>query len=231
MTHKLILPLASSLVLLASIPALAASHGHAPNGDKHGKPSHTVVLPSQAATTAQSAVNGNVPIGNGQNQAKDSTKVSATSGSKHDQQGSPHSGQPGSVKAAVAEIHVLRTEIQGARLKYVASIKMYIQSLSATLASGKTGSLETALSQLKKINSTLAQTVQSEMKAKGASTAGADAKGLTKVTAKFKAELAALQAATKEVQGLTTTLNGTSTSTTSTSSSISTSGSSSTTGS
>lgn len=227
MTHKLILPLASSLVLLASIPALAASHGHAPNGDKHGKSSHTVVLPSQAATTAQSAVNGNVPIGNGQNQTKDSAKVSATSGSKHDQQGSPHSGQPGSVKTAVAEIHTLRADIQGARLKYVASIKTYLQTLSVTLALGKTGSLQTALGQLKKINTTLAQTVQTEVKAHEASSSGGNVKGLTKVIATFTAELAALQAATKEVQGLTTTLNNGS----ATTGSSSPSGSSSTTGS
>lgn len=231
MSRKFILPVASSLVLLASIPVLAASHGQNHKPGQHGNSSHTVVLPSQASSTAQAAVSGNVPIAQGtpSHQSSVSASVSTTNTrSQHGKSKNHPSGQPASVKAAVTEMHTLRTEIKAARLKYVAAIRVYIQTLSTSLAAGQSGSLQTALSQLKTINITLAQEVKTEMTAKTASTSSKGSQGLTEVVAKFKAELAALTAATKEVNALTSTL--TVTTSTSPSPSTSTSTSSSTSG-
>ncbi len=235
MSRKFILPVAGSLVLLASIPVLAASHGHSHGSIQHGNSSHTVVLPSQASTTAQAAVSGNVPISQGtpSNQSSVSASVSTTTaGSQHDKSKHHPSGQPASVKAAVTEMHALQSQIKAARLKYVAVIKVYIQTLSTSLATGQTGSLQTALAQLKTINLTLAQTVKTEMTAKKASASAKGSHGLAEVVDKFKAELAALTNATKEVQTLTSTLTVTTSTTpsTTTSTSTSTSTSSSTSG-
>lgn len=223
MTYKFLIPIASSLVLLGSIPVLAASHTKTHGPGQHGNSSHTVVLPRQAAATAHTAVSGKVPLGQGNasNQATVSTSasmISMTTGPQHGNKRKNSSGQPIAVNTAVAEIHTLRTQIQGARLKYVAAIKTYIRTLATTMASGQSGSLQTALSQLKSINQTLAQTVKTEMTAKAVQTSGTGSHGPSQVVTKFKAELAALTAATKEVQSLTTILTSTASTSTSTSS-------------
>lgn len=228
MRRKFILPVASSLVLLASIPVLAASHGQNHGLGQHGKSSHTVVLPSQASSTAQAAVSGNVPSTQGSDSNHSAVSASAsttTPGSQYGQSQKHPSGQPASVKAAVTEMHTLQPEIKTARLQYVAAIKTYIQTLSASLAAGQTGSLQTALSQLKTINTTLAQTVKIEITAKTASSTAKGSHGLTAVVAKFKAELTALTAATKEVEALTSKLTVATSTTPSTSPSTSTSSS------
>lgn len=192
MNRRFILPLAGSLILLGSIPVMAAGHGHA--SVAHSAPSHTVTLPTQAASQTRAALQAHLSTGS-------PAHLRATT----------HlSGQPTQIKADIAEIHTLRAEIQTARTQYVAAVQAYVKALSATLSTGQSTGLSTALNQLHTINVTLAQAVKTEISANAAAsstgTTPAKSTGLVQVIAKFKAELTALQAATAQVQVLTAQL-------------------------
>lgn len=194
MNRRVILPLAGSLILLGSIPAMAARHGQAPIAHPIAA-SHAVTLPPQAASQAREAVQSHSSSANFPGHAHVTTHPS---------------GQPVQVKTDVAEMHTVRAEIQTARSQYVAAVQAYVKALSATLRAGQSAGLSTALNQLHTINVTLAQTVKTEMSANAAaSSAGtttAKATGLVQVIAKFKSELAALQTATAQVKALTAQL-------------------------
>ena len=193
MNRRFLLPLAGSLILLGSIPVMAAGHGQAPVA--HNGPSHIVTLPTQAASQARTAV-----------------KAHSSNGSPAHLRATSHlSGQPTQIKADIAEIHTLHEEIQTARNQYVAAVQAYVKALSATLSTGQSTGLSTALNQLHTINVTLAQAVKTEISANAAAsstgTTPAKTTGLVQVIAKFKTELTALQAATVQVQALTAQLD------------------------
>lgn len=227
MTRNVIAPLASAIVILASLPAMAATHGgHGHGPGTHSQAAQHAVVPSQAAGAAQSAVKGQSPTPHSQashTTGPTSASTARSAGTSHRAQHAP--GQPSGIKTAVAEIRTLRSKIQTARMHYVAAVQTYLHALSTGLASGQSGTAATALSQLRTINTTLAQTVKTERAANAASSTAGSAgtttrssttvttssasaprntpSGLAAVVTKFQAELSALKAATTQVQSLT----------------------------
>lgn len=228
-THwKVLYPLAASaaLAIAVTVPVMAAGHG----------PVH---VPSQAAShgSASSAKSGNhggasisphrptVP-----SQASSHSAGSASSlpnqANQHASAASHQHGQSASVLADVQKMRALKGKIQTARQQYVAAIRAYLQAVSHTLATGKTNTIQTALSQLKTINITLAHTVQTEKTAQRASASTGSQSGtsaLNNVIATFQAELTALTKATTQVRTLDSSLSSSTSSNTSTSPSSTTS--------
>ncbi|PSR23189.1 MAG: hypothetical protein C7B43_20295, partial [Sulfobacillus benefaciens] len=182
-THwKVLYPLAASaaLAIAVTVPVMAAGHGpvHVPSqAASHGSASsaksgnhggasispHSPTVPSQASSHSPT-----VP-----SQASSHSAGSASSlpnqANQHASAASHQHGQSASVLADVQKMRALKGKIQTARQQYVAAIRAYLQAVSHTLATGKTNTIQTALSQLKTINITLAHTVQTEKTAQRAS--------------------------------------------------------------
>ncbi|MCY0865773.1 MAG: hypothetical protein OWQ57_12535 [Sulfobacillus sp.] len=180
-----IAPLAAAASLVVAWPVWA--HGHQPTNRPAPAQTTAPVLPTGAS---------NVPASAG-------VTPSTTPGAPHTPPVShPHpGGKSATVQSEVQQLHALQQKVQAARQAYVAAIRQYLKTLSSSLAGGQTGTLQTAVQQLKVINTTLAQAVKTEHAAQ--SSPGG---GLTQVLAKFQAELTALTTATNQVEALTANL-------------------------
>jgi hypothetical protein len=115
-------------------------------------------------------------------------------------------------------MQAMQGKVRAARQQYVEAMKTYLTGLTQALSTGSSGTMQQALTQLHIINTTLAHAVQTEMtaqKAQASSGPDSGASALSDVTAKFQAELTALQQATVQVQALTTNVQSTSSTSTS----------------
>ncbi len=193
-------PVAAAVMALSiAVPVMAA--GHAPGAIPsqavtHGSPpSHSVVLPSSAASHADAVAGSSVA-----NHATTNPGATHNHGSNHTH------GASSQILQDVQQLRTIQGQVHAARQQYVAAVKTYLHTLSQSLSTGSTSSMQQALSQLQTINTTLGHAVQTEMtaeKAHASTNSHSGPAALSNVVAKFHAELTALQQATTQVQSLT----------------------------